>query len=213
MTKINERSKGEVTAAEPVAMSEASLVADLKAGKADTAEFLVRAHTPWMLVVARRVVGDSALAEDCVQEAFFNAFRKIGDFEERSSLKSWLHRIVVNQALMKLRGSRNRKEAPIDEFLNLTNVSCDGVTLRGTGLVSVTIPEECGTVVNGSRIVHVDLGPSPPANEPAALGLCDSYGNTESVQFSVPEPAGFAGLAACIGMLGALARRRERSLR
>ena len=117
LTKINERSKGEVTAAEPVAMSEASLVADLKAGKADTAEFLVRAHTPWMLVVARRVVGDSALAEDCVQEAFFNAFRKIGDFEERSSLKSWLHRIVVNQALMKLRGSRNRNEAPIDELL------------------------------------------------------------------------------------------------
>ena len=62
-------------------------------------------------------MGDAGLAEDCVQEALINALRKIEDFEERSSLKSWLHRIVVNQALMRLRTRRSRGESSIEELL------------------------------------------------------------------------------------------------
>ena len=73
--------------------------------------------SPPRIAVARRIVADHALAEDCVQEAFVNAFGKIGEFEGRSSLKSWLHRIVVNQALMKLRSRRSRGEAPIDDLM------------------------------------------------------------------------------------------------
>jgi S-formylglutathione hydrolase FrmB len=69
----------------------------------------------------------------------------------------------------------------VDEFINLTNVSCDSLTLRGTGVVTTTVPLSCGTGVNGSRAVTTDLGPSIPTNEPVALGLCDSYGNTETV--------------------------------
>ena len=91
--------------------------AALKAGDKAASERLVRMHAAWMLAVARRIVGDGALAEDCVQEAFINAFRKIGNFEERSSLKSWLHSIVVNQALMKLRSKRSRSETRIDDLL------------------------------------------------------------------------------------------------
>ena len=107
----------EATLPGSVAISEASLVVALKAGDKGAAEILVRTHASWMLAVARRVAGDSALAEDSVQEAFINVFRKIGDFEERSSLKTWLHRIVVNQVLMKLRARRNKNEIPIDELL------------------------------------------------------------------------------------------------
>ena len=98
-------------------LTEALLVAALKAGDNDAAENLVRNHAPWMLTIARRIIADPQLAEDCVQEAFINAFHKIDGFEKRSSLKTWLHRIVANQALMKLRQMRNRKETPIDELL------------------------------------------------------------------------------------------------
>ncbi len=97
--------------------SEASLIAALKAGDEAAAEELVRTHAAWMLAVARRLLRDSALAEDCVQEALINVLRKIAGFEGRSSLKSWLHRIVVNQALMKLRAMGKRNESPIDELL------------------------------------------------------------------------------------------------
>ena len=69
---------------------EESLVKALKAGDKHAAETFVRTHASWMLSVARRILADSALAEDCVQEAFIKAFQNIGGFEERSSLKSWL---------------------------------------------------------------------------------------------------------------------------
>ena len=98
------------------AMSEASLVAALKAGNGSAAETLVRTYASQMLTVATRVVGDRGLAEDCVQEAFMNAFRKIQEFEERSSLKTWLHRIVLNQALMKIRSRKARAETSIDHL-------------------------------------------------------------------------------------------------
>ena len=80
------------------------------------AEVLVRRHAGWMLVLAERYTNDRALAEDCVQEAFSNAFRRLVSFERKSSLKTWLHRIVVNQALMKMRGRRARNEIGLDSL-------------------------------------------------------------------------------------------------
>ena len=52
---------------------------------------------------------------------------------------------------------------------------------------------EIGTRV--SRVVTVDLGPSTPTNEPAALGLCDSYGNTETVALADLDGDGLTGFA------------------
>ena len=114
---MDQFAKDEVNLPDSEAMAEADLLAALKAGDDGAAEQFVRSHAPWMLRVAQRVTDDFALAEDCVQEAFINVFRKIGDFEQRSSLKTWLHRIVVNQALMKLRAKKNQKNDPIDELL------------------------------------------------------------------------------------------------
>ncbi len=70
-----------------------------------------------MTTVAWRITRDRGLAEDCLQEAFINALNKIADFEGRSSLKTWLHRIVVNQALVKLRQRRRANEVQVDEWL------------------------------------------------------------------------------------------------
>jgi len=92
-------------------------VASIKAGDDDAIETLVKAHASWMTGVAWHIIRDQALAEDCVQEAFLNALRKISDFEGRSSLKTWLHRIVVNQALIKLRGRRRSNEVQVEEWL------------------------------------------------------------------------------------------------
>jgi len=70
-----------------------------------------------MLAVARRLVGDEALAQDCVQSAFANIFRGLEGFEGRSRLRTWMHRIVVNQALMALRQQKRRQEVSIDDLL------------------------------------------------------------------------------------------------
>jgi RNA polymerase sigma-70 factor (ECF subfamily) len=88
----------------------------LRSGDRHAGERLVREHGGWMLALALRYVRDRALAEDCVQEAFLQAFRSIRAFEGRSALKSWLFRIVVNTALMKLRSRRARLELLLDDI-------------------------------------------------------------------------------------------------
>jgi RNA polymerase sigma-70 factor (ECF subfamily) len=97
--------------------AEAALVARLKAGDESAFETLVRAQIGRMLVVARRIVGSEAEAEDAVQEAFLSAFRGVGSFDGRSRLSTWLHRILVNAALMRLRKTRARREGSIDDLL------------------------------------------------------------------------------------------------
>ena len=93
------------------------LVDRIRAGDDHAAEILVRRHAGWMLAVAARFTRDRSLAEDCVQEAFANAFRRLDTFAGKSSLKTWLHRIVVNQALVKLRQRGRANEVQIDQWM------------------------------------------------------------------------------------------------
>ena len=96
---------------------DAVLVARLQAGDPDAYEALVRGHGGRLLSVARRFLSNNEDAQDAVQEAFIKAFRAIGTFEERAQLHTWLHRIVVNTALMKIRSQRRRPEESIDDLL------------------------------------------------------------------------------------------------
>lgn len=89
----------------------------LRNGDRAATERLVRKHSGWMLALARRMVREDALAEDIVQNAFFNIFRKLDQFDGRSALKTWMHRIVVNQSLMMLRKDRRSSEGSIDDLL------------------------------------------------------------------------------------------------
>ena len=77
----------------------------------------VRRYGGRMLATATRLLGDTALAEDCVQEAFLSAFNNLDRFEGRSGVGTWLHRITVNACLMKLRSRRRKAEEPIDDLL------------------------------------------------------------------------------------------------
>jgi RNA polymerase sigma-70 factor (ECF subfamily) len=96
---------------------EIALIEHLRCGDGPATERFVREHAGWMLALAQRYVRDASHAEDCVQEAFLQAFRSIGAFEGRSALKSWLYRIVVNTALMKLRARRSAIEQPVEDIL------------------------------------------------------------------------------------------------
>ncbi len=101
----------------PQAPEEAELVARLRAGDDDAYATLVKQQAGRMLAVARRMLGSEEDAQDVVQEAFLSAFKAIDRFEGTSRLSTWLHRIVVNAALMKIRASKRRPETPIEELL------------------------------------------------------------------------------------------------
>ena len=70
-----------------------------------------------MLVVARRYVGNEEDAKDVVQTAYLSAFRAVNQFQGVCQLSTWLHRIVVNTALMKLRSRRRKPEESIEVLL------------------------------------------------------------------------------------------------
>jgi RNA polymerase sigma-70 factor (ECF subfamily) len=96
---------------------ESALVQALRAGEGPAFEALVRAEAPRLLAVARRFLRDEEDARDAVQEAFLAGFKSIGGFEGGARLSTWLHRIVVNASLMKLRARRRRPEEPIEGLL------------------------------------------------------------------------------------------------
>ena len=98
-------------------MEEALLLPRLRSGDANAFEELVRSYTGRLLRVARRLLKSEEDARDAVQDAFVSAFRAIRDFESTARLSTWLHRIVVNACLMKLRARRRKPEEDIEQYL------------------------------------------------------------------------------------------------
>jgi len=96
---------------------DAALLARLRAGDAAAYESWVRASAPRVLRVVRRLLRNEQDAQDVTQDAFFSAFRHLASFDGSARLSTWLHRIAVNAALMRLRSKRRHPEEPIDERL------------------------------------------------------------------------------------------------
>jgi RNA polymerase sigma-70 factor, ECF subfamily len=97
--------------------SDARLLERLRAGDEQAFETLVREQGGRLLAVARHFFDSAEDACDAVQEAFLSAFRSLPRFRGDSSLGTWLHRILVNAALMKLRSRARHPETPIEELL------------------------------------------------------------------------------------------------
>jgi RNA polymerase sigma-70 factor (ECF subfamily) len=98
-------------------VDEAILITRLRAGDERAFEDLVRTFGGRLLTVARRFVRNDEDAQDIVQSAYLSAFRALDQFEGNCQLSTWLHRIVVNAALMKLRSKRRKPEESIEELL------------------------------------------------------------------------------------------------
>ncbi|MCX7419919.1 MAG: sigma-70 family RNA polymerase sigma factor [Planctomycetia bacterium] len=97
--------------------ADALLIAALRAGEDSAFETLVRRYGGRMLSVARRLIGDDDHAQDALQDAFLSAFNALATFDGRSKISTWLHRIVVNAALMRLRSQKRHPEQSIDDLL------------------------------------------------------------------------------------------------
>ena len=100
-----------------VQQQEALLLARLRRGDQDACEELVRTHGGRLLSVARRMLRNEEDARDAVQQAFLSAFRSLATFNGQSRIATWLHRIVVNAALMRLRTRSRRPEESIEQLL------------------------------------------------------------------------------------------------
>ena len=113
--------------------AELDLVARLRARDEAAFEEVIRRFGPRLLAVARRMLGSEDEANDVLQDALVSALRSIDRFEGAARISTWLHSIVVNAALMRLRSRRRRPTESIDELLprfddtgHRIDVWCDG---------------------------------------------------------------------------------------
>src|SRR3954453_10512255 len=97
-------------AARDMALPDAEIVAALKRGDESVFADLVDEYSPGLLRMARMFVRDRAVAEDVVQDTWIGVLRGIDRFEGRSSLKTWIYRILINTA--KTRGQRESRSIP-----------------------------------------------------------------------------------------------------
>jgi RNA polymerase sigma-70 factor (ECF subfamily) len=96
--------------AAPATDADRVLLAALRAGDEGAFAELVRRHHPTMLRVARMYVKTPGAAEEVVQDTWLGVLRGLDRFEGRSSVRTWLFRILVNQA--KTRGVRDQRVMP-----------------------------------------------------------------------------------------------------
>ncbi|PXY31657.1 RNA polymerase sigma factor SigM [Prauserella muralis] len=122
-----------MTAAAP---TDADLIAAHAAGDPQAFNELVRRHRDRMWAVALRTVRDPEEAADALQEAFISAFRAAANFRAESQVTTWLHRIVVNACLDRVRRRQARPTVPLPEQgHNEPAVPRDSMAERETRLV------------------------------------------------------------------------------
>jgi len=97
------------------AWSEKQLIAAAKNGRRAPFGELCERYMKRVSCVTRRIVRNREDAEDAAQDCFLNAFAHLKDFDGRSQFATWLTRIAINAALMKLRKNRGAREIPMDE--------------------------------------------------------------------------------------------------
>ena len=94
---------------------EMQLVRRAKRGDVQAFEELVRRYDRNVFRIAQHITQNREDAEDVVQEAFLKAYRNLAKFQEQSKFYTWLVRIAVNEALMKLRRKKPGRTVSLDE--------------------------------------------------------------------------------------------------
>ena len=148
---------------------EAALIERARGGDTRAFERLYRSHIGRVYGLCLRLTREVAMAEDCAQETFINAWKALKRFETRSSLGTWLHRIAVNVVLAKRRGI-----AAAVQWVPQEGCDEDGRVVFDTPIEVREIEAAVSQLPEGAR---------------DALVLCGLYGYTAS------EAATMLGLA------------------
>lgn len=116
------------------------LVEDVKLGRQDSFEELIGRYGSKAFSLATRLTRSADDAEEVLQDVFVTVYKKIGGFEGKSSFSSWLYRVTVNAALMKLRKRRQNHTVSVEDMhpgnkdilinQQSENSECDRITLR-----------------------------------------------------------------------------------
>jgi RNA polymerase sigma-70 factor (ECF subfamily) len=112
------------TESESSALSDGALVTRVRSGDLAAFELIMRRHNQRLYRLARGILRNAAEAEDAVQEAYVRGFEKLGDFTGPEGFAAWLGRIVINEALGRIR--RQSKVVSLDDYANVHDGRSEG---------------------------------------------------------------------------------------
>jgi RNA polymerase sigma-70 factor (ECF subfamily) len=159
-----------------------SLLAAHVAGDPDAFGLLFHRHRDRLWAVALRTTGDREEAADALQDAMVAAFRRAESFRGDSAVTTWLHRIVVNACLDRLRRRKVRLADPLPDDVD------DHADRGSTATADVVDPADVAVDHERRADVRTALA-TLPAEQRAALVLVDMEG------YSVEETAAILGCA------------------
>jgi RNA polymerase sigma-70 factor, ECF subfamily len=140
-------------------------------GDSDAFATLFRRHRDRLWAVALRTMGNPDDAADGLQDGMIAAYRRAGSFRGDAAVTTWLHRVVVNACLDRLRAAKVRRAEPLPEDL-------EDIGDRGSLVTSTTAaadPADLAVVDERRRTVLAALD-QLPADQKAALILVDMEG-------------------------------------
>lgn len=147
--------------------TDAELLASHCAGDPDAFAELVRRHRDRLWAVALRTTGDPEEAADAVQDALISAYRRADTFRGDAAVTTWLHRIVVNASLDRMRRRAVRPWSQLPEEETSAPVLMDDARLAD--------PREAAESAETTREVRAALDTLPP-DQRAAIVLVDLEG-------------------------------------
>ena len=127
---------------DPPVPDDAALLRAHVAGDRDAFGELVRRHRDRLWAVALRTLGDREEAADAVQDAMISAFRSADRFRGDAAVTTWLHRIVVNACLDRIRRRQARPSVPLADTDPAPAVAVDSDTALDVRAALARLPEE-----------------------------------------------------------------------
>ena len=160
------------------ARSDRELLAAHVAGEAEAFGTLFTRHRDRLWAVALRTMGNPEDAADALQDGMISAFRRAGGFRGEAAVTTWLHRVVVNACLDRMRAAKVRAADPLPDDLD---------DYAGRGALSTVAsdlgPDDAAVAADRRRQVLTALA-ALPAEQRAALVLVDmeGYGVAEAAE-------------------------------
>lgn len=156
-------------------LDEARWIKQAKAADARAFEALYRMHVDKVYGLCLRMTGNVSEAEDCVQEAFIQAWNKLAKFRGDSAFSTWLHRIAVNTVLGRMRKSKRER----DRIQAAAEAAPPPVVVEDDGSLR-DLSEAVGRLPEGARHVFVLSGIYGYSHEEASNMLGIAVGTSKA---------------------------------
>lgn len=134
---------------------ESQLLQQLSQGEPSAFEFIVREYGSYLLNVARQYVTNADDAHDVVQETYLSALNSVDKFRGEASLKSWLHRITINNALMRVR--KDARMQQLMEDANVEDATNDAIDVNGKRIENIKSISATADEVHVNAELHVAI--------------------------------------------------------